>query len=108
MSQTAARFTRVRTTAYTRLPSVTGAEKNNAGRFVMTEYEGSLTYGVPLNAVVKYSRNFTLVPSSVRTEAATIVPFGSTTATLSYSGARAPAAERAGRAASRAAVFVRF
>src|SRR5438093_10395042 len=60
-------------------------------------------YGVPLKAVVKYSRNFTLVPSSVRIDAAAMLPSGSTTATDSYSGERAAAAERATRAAAFAA-----
>ena len=55
MSQIAARFTRVRTTArIAPLGSLTGAEKKSAGLFVITEYDGSLTYGVPLNAVRKY------------------------------------------------------
>src|SRR6266702_2936080 len=89
MSQMAARFTRVRTTATTTLFAATGDEKKSAGLFVITEYEGSLTYGVPFMAVRKYSRNATLVPSSVGTEAATMVPLGSTTATDSYSGDRA-------------------
>src|SRR2546429_9153580 len=102
MSQMAARFTRVRTTASTApLGSFTGEEKKSAGLFVMTEYDGSLTYGVPFIAVRKYSRKATLVPSSVGTDAATKVPFGSTTATDSYSGERAAAAESAVRAAPR-------
>src|SRR5437867_5456975 len=88
MSQIAARFTRVRTTATTTLFAATGDEKKRAGLFVMTEYEGSLTYGVPFIAVRKYSRKATLVPSSVCIDAATMVPFGSTTATDSYSGDR--------------------
>ena len=62
---------------------------------MITEYDGSLMYDVPANAVVKYSRNFTLVPSSVWTEAAAIVPSLLTTATDSYSGERAAAAVRA-------------
>src|SRR2546430_16326176 len=65
-------------------------------------------YGVPLNAVVKYSRNFTLVPSSVRIDAAVMLPSGSTTATDSYSGERAAAAGRATRAAAFAAGAFRF
>src|ERR1700694_860034 len=100
MSQMAARFTRVRTTATTTLFAVTGEEKKSAGLFVMTEYEGSLTYGVPFIAVRKYSRNATLVPSSGATDAPTMVPLGSTTATDSYSGDRAAAAESAVRAAA--------
>src|SRR2546428_14186442 len=100
MSQIAARFTRVRTTATTTPFAATGDEKKSAGLFVMTEYDGSLTYGVPFIAVRKYSRKATLVPSSVGTDAATIVPFGSTTATDSYSGERAAAAESAVRAAA--------
>ena len=43
MSQIAARFTRVRTTATTTLFAATGEEKKSAGLFVMTEYDGSLT-----------------------------------------------------------------
>src|SRR3981081_4307997 len=92
-SQIAARLTRGRTTARTAaFASLTGDEKKSAGLLVMTEYDGSLTYGVPLMAVRKYSRNATLVPSSVATEAAVIVPFGSTTATDSYSDERAATA----------------
>src|ERR1700694_5119533 len=100
MSQIAARFTRVRTTATTTLFAATGDEKKSAGLFVMTEYDGSLTYGVPFIAVRKYSRNATLVPSSVGTEAATMMPLGATTATDSYSGDRAAAADSAVRAAA--------
>jgi hypothetical protein len=48
------------------------------------------------------------VPSSVLTDAATIVPLGSTTATLSYSDERAAAATSAARAASLASGSVRF
>src|SRR5438046_356553 len=101
MSQIAARFTRVRTTATTTPFEATGDEKKSAGLFVMTEYDGSLTYGVPFIAVRKYSRKATLVPSSVGTDAATMVPFGSTTATDSYSGERAAAAASAVRARTR-------
>src|SRR6266566_1965294 len=108
MSQMAARFTRVRTTATTTLFEATGDEKKSAGLLVITEYDGSLTYGVPFIAVRKYSRNATLVPSSVGTEAATMVPLGSTTATDSYSGDRAAAAERAVRAAARDSWSPRF
>src|SRR3981081_1770098 len=103
MSQIAARFTRVRTTATTTPPDATGDEKKSAGLFVITEYDGSLTYGVPFIAVRKYSRKATLVPSSVGTEAATMVPFRSTTATDSYSGERAAAAGHATRGGRRSA-----
>src|SRR5688572_2063767 len=65
-------------------------------------------YGVPLSAVRKYSRNLMLVASSVRIDAAAIVPSGSTTATDSYSGERAAAAERATRAAAFAPGSFRF
>src|SRR5947209_2152591 len=108
MSQIAARFTRVRTTATTTPFEATGDEKKSAGLFVMTEYDGSLTYGVPFIAVRKYSRKATLVPSSVGTDAATMVPFGSTTATDSYSGERAAAAASAVRAAPRDSWSPRF
>ena len=50
--------------------------------------------------VMKYWRNLTSVPSSVATDAATILPVMSTTATDSYSGDRAAAALSASRAAS--------
>src|SRR5437899_6597953 len=102
MSQIAARFTRVRTAARTTPLATIGDEKKSAGLLVMTEYEGSLTYGDPFIAVRKYSRNATLVPSSLWIEAAVMVPFGSTTATDSYSGDRAAAAASAVRAAARA------
>src|SRR3982074_117771 len=101
MSQPAARFTRVRTTATTTLLNATGDEKKSAGLFVITEYDGSLTYGVPFVAVRKYSRKATLVPSSVGTEAATMAPFGPPTPTDSYSGERAAAAESEARGAAR-------
>src|SRR5438874_11398587 len=61
-------------------------------------YERPVVLGVR-----KYWRNFTSVPSSVTTEAATILPVMSTTATDSYSADRAAAALRASRAASLAA-----
>src|SRR2546425_10912413 len=102
MSQVVARVRRVRTPARTTPFAATGDEKKSAGLFVMSEYDGSLTYGVPFIAVRKYSRKATLVPSSVGTDAATMVPFGSTTATDSYSGERAAAAESATRAPARA------
>src|SRR5438045_7976990 len=108
MSQIAARFTRVRTTATTTPFEATGDEKKSAGLFVITEYDGSLTYGVPFSAVRKYSRKATLVPSSVATDAATIVPLGSTTATDSYSEERPAAAPRAVRAAARSDWSPRF
>src|SRR5437016_11990033 len=108
MSQIAARFTRVRTTATTTPFEATGDEKKSAGLFVMTEYDGSLTYGVPFIAVRKYSRKATLVPSSDWTEAAMIDPFGSTIATDSYSGARAAAAASAFRATARFSWSERF
>src|SRR5437773_5841578 len=97
----AARFTRVRTTATTTLFEATGDEKKSAGLLVITEYDGSLTYGTPFIAVRKYSRKATLVPSSDSTDAATIVPLGSTIAMDSYSGARAAAAASAFRATAR-------
>ncbi len=65
-------------------------------------------YDWPFIAVRKYSRNATLVPSSVGTEAAAILPSGATTATDSYSGDRAAAAESARRAAAFAFASPRF